>query len=725
MPNNTPRISWDFTPEGAVSSLRVGRREYASPRPRPLFVFQVRDLVGHPLQFSASLFPRVEERSPREGGKLFRFHGADELFPGGEVWVSVEEREGALAWGIEFNLRTDRVSLEWVDFPVVRLRAPREFRYLTTFAEGTLMERGGLGVLPRLLGAESGAGYLGYGGSTLRFLYPGSLFAQFHAVLRGEEGLLVECQDPGHAPKLLETAVLEGDGPGECTLRQQHFTQGCPGISYPVVMKGFRGGWEGAASLHRQWLEETGQVKPDLKESVPSWYGEDPLMLIYPVQGEGSDHGRMGRNGYFPYLRGMEAVNRWHALLPGVPLMPLLMHWEGTAPWAPPFVWPPLGGEKELERFIQALHGQGDRLGLYASGIGWTQQSAIQPDYDCRERFRREGVAREICLGPTGEHYSSICNHALRGQRVGYDLCPSRAYTRRVVAKEVSACGKAGVDYLQFFDQNCGGAPSFCYAQDHGHPGLPGEWLTQAMGQLMARALRAAGRNMALGCENAASVPYAPCCRINDMRYGNAWICGRPVPLHSFLMHQASVGFSGNLCALQCYIDYGRTPHYPLFHLAWHFACGNLLALNLEGEGKAHWNWCMPWNVAPPPQESIHALLRHLLEWRRGEARPFLLYGRMEPAPRLQCGRLPFVQRECQGGEEATMPAVLATAWSHQGRTLALLVNYTEKPQPVKATLPHPLQGTLLQRGAEARPFQGRHWEGEVPPLDALLFLSP
>ncbi|MGN0867491.1 MAG: DUF6259 domain-containing protein [Oligosphaeraceae bacterium] len=655
-----------------------------------------------------------------------RFFGAEDLFPGGEVRVSLRFREQGvgrlLEWGIELDLKTERCVLEWVDFPVVRLRAPGEFRYLTTFAEGTLMEREGLEVLPRLLGPEMGSDYLGYAASTIRFLYPGALCAKFHAVLRGEEGFLVQFEGSPHAPALLEAAVLEGDGPGECTLRQQHFTQGEERVT-GVVMAGFRGGWEGAAELHRGWLEtQTGELRRNddsLEKGAPAWYGEDPLMLIYPIQGEGSDHGDMGPNRYFPYLRGMEVVDRWHALLPGVPLMPLLMHWEGTAPWAPPFVWPPLGGEEELEKFIHALHAQGDRLGLYASGIGWTKKSAIHPAYDCQERFRREKVDREICTGPKGERHSSIC----RQQRDGYDLCPSRAYTRDVVAREVSSCRQAGVDYLQFFDQNCGGAPAFCYSSHHGHPRMPGAWLTQAMDQVMARAAQAAGKEMALGCENAAATPYVRHCRINDMRYGNAWIAGRPVPLQSFLMHDYSVGFSGNLCALQYYIDYDKTPHYPLFHLAWHFVYGNMLALNLQGEGKAHWNWCMPWDVAPPPQGPLLTLLRHLLEWRRGEARPFLLYGRMDRAPKVQCRSLPFFQKECQGREVATMPAVLCAQWRHGGRAALLLVNYTEEPQAVEVTPSSRCQPCALhQRGAEPRrldPVQSL--TTTVPPLDAIL----
>ena len=81
-------------------------------------------------------------------------------------------------------------------------------------------------------------------------------------------------------------------------------------------------------------------------------------------------------------------------------LIALLMHWEGTAPWAPPFVWPPYGGEEMFRGFADKLHQRGHMLGVYLSGIGWTQQSNVVPEYNKEAEFREKNLRDVMCLSP-------------------------------------------------------------------------------------------------------------------------------------------------------------------------------------------------------------------------------------------------------------------------------------------------------------------------------------
>ena len=87
---------------------------------------------------------------------------------------------------------------------------------------------------------------------------------------------------------------------------------------------------------------------------MPSWIKESPLVVIYPprsVRGTGY----MGPNEYFPYVKGLKYLDDLEEDTDSK-IMAFLPYWEGTAPWAPPFVWPPFGGEDMFLDFVEGLH---------------------------------------------------------------------------------------------------------------------------------------------------------------------------------------------------------------------------------------------------------------------------------------------------------------------------------------------------------------------------------
>ena len=241
---------------------------------------------------------------------------------------------------------------------------------------------------------------------------------------------------------------------------------------FPLVIKSVTGGWEAAAEEYRAWFEDNlpkRLTKIADNKNLPDWYEDNPFVISYPVRGIHDMDIPMNPNGLYPYTNGLPIIDEI-AEKTDARLLVLLMHWEGTAPWAPPYVWPPFGDPDNFDEYLDALHDRGHMLGVYCSGFGYTINSKLI-DYNCAETYEKDGLEAAMCAAPNGEVWiSKICT----GQRSGYDICPASALGKSILADAYLPLLTSKVDYAQILDQNHGGGQYFCYSKEHGHAPAPG-----------------------------------------------------------------------------------------------------------------------------------------------------------------------------------------------------------------------------------------------------------
>ena len=87
-----------------------------------------------------------------------------------------------------------------------------------------------------------------------------------------------------------------------------------PDLAY--VVRPYRGGWMEACAMYRDWVRTLPGF--DHPPARPAWMRDAPVALIYPVQGEGLDHGTMVPNGYFPYANVLPHVARYAGFYIGI-----------------------------------------------------------------------------------------------------------------------------------------------------------------------------------------------------------------------------------------------------------------------------------------------------------------------------------------------------------------------------------------------------------------------
>ncbi len=637
----------------SLESFKIDGRELLASAQPLLFLLRARDKKG--------------------GEKLFSPDKAEIISFGSETRYCFESLtvclkikvDGQITWSFAVENRSD-LAIEFLDLPNVcfagKLRENGgECAVISSYNEGLLVED------YRLKTGMVDPEYPSHGGY---MMYPYMLSSPLQMWLYGGEGISMYVRDPENSPKGLDFACSE-----ESTqFRTRIFLGGEYGesIARPIetVWEHFVGDWQDGAEIYRRQVYEKLSACRVIDLDLPKWYTEDmPLVITYPVRGI-HDCDEMKPNKLFPYPNVLPLVDEFSART-GAKIMVLLMHWEGTAPWAPPYVYPPYGGEGSFKELMNRLHAEGNLLGVYCSGLSFTEKSNLVADYDCSELIRSQGLEGGFCKAPDQAIVKSrICP----AQRSGYDICAASRVGRDVLNEALAPLLASGVDYVQALDQNHGGGMYFCYANDHGHPPVPGGWMTKASAQLL-RGWKEAAPNTLLGCESAAAEPYINDLRLSDNRYELCYRLGKPIPLYAYLYHRYLHNFMGN--QVDCQVEYSTEGLCA--RIAYSFAAGDMITLVLNDDGEIMFHWGMRDFSRVPDRDRIIGFCRELHSWHDKYPRLFC-DGEMVKPLRYICET---VELSLRCGGSRTEPAVYSTAWRTEGRNIQLFVNHSGGPVEV------------------------------------------
>jgi hypothetical protein len=657
-----------------------------------LFVFRLRDQKNEGKYYDISATDARNISVNKQDEQILISYSS---FPNDKIKVIVsiklQKNSPLTYWNIEIDNQTD-YSIDHIDFPNVVV--PNNLK--ATGGSGTIFTPMQEGCLIEDMRIKENSLWMQY--KPLDYpnlvgwgkLYPSSTQMQYMAYYNSNGGIYFAAHDENSHPKGIDFhSVSDKAIKLDFRLFAGGAGKGVYKLPFNMVLGTFTGDWYDASDIYRNW-KETSKIPmpPKIKDnkSLPDWYMESPVVVTYPVRGH-KDLGDMTPNELFPYTNALPIIEKYNKSF-NSKIMALLMHWEGSAPWSPPYAWPPYGGEKLYDEFRDGLHEKGNLVALYASGIGYTLRSNTDTTFNMYDEYKIKNLEKVMKVAPDGKlSVENVCAGP-NAQRLGYDMCPSNSFVKDVVVDQISKMVNAKTDYIQYFDQNLGGACYPCYGTNHGHAYGPGLWMKEAMTDIY-RAIQPIVENAPnkplIGCETAAGEGFQPFLQFNDARATINLFVGKPVPAYAYVNHEYVNNFMGNQNGVSIAIDTEKNPYNFLQRLSHAFCAGDMLTVILRGNGDMIWDWGTTWETPVPNQEQIIKLVNNLNGWRKGLGKEFLLTGRMlKPYTFVGAKNIPMITKPA--GFPINFESIFSSNWQ-SGNNKALkaqfFVNYLPNTQKI------------------------------------------
>lgn len=653
----------------------------------PAFIIQYLDSEKQFRQISSRQARRIEahykQGSNSEYSKLtIEFHNLDGLDLGATVMVKSSKQDRFSYWTLsldnEANLLITDVQFPFIMLPYRLGGTPGTEALLRPFNMGQLykspqpneLEQDG----PRTWQFHPESGDCNH--------YPGLTFAQFIAYYDDLIGLYISCQDSSGKIKLIKPVnhnnrlrlgiANVGDWQGKCEL------------GYNVVLGSFKGDWYDAAELYREWSLDQNWANPLYKrDDVPEWLLDSPPHIILRIQGELDDGPAEPNEEFLPYPKIMPLLDNLASSI-DAPLVPVIMSWERPGPWIYPDCFPPAGGEESLYEFTELARERGWHIGTFCNGTRWVTGHRFS-GYNGEAYFNEKNGQVSVCRTHTQELWKEGWD---QGWRPSYACCLGTDMTKDIAENFVRKVVGMGLDWVQFLDQNVGCATFPCYSIDHGHPPVPGKWMSDEMDNLidgfyniakLADEHSQGKRQIIFSVECPVNEYFIPRFQICDVRVipPGHYSTMRPatIPLYHYLYHE--------LILIQGGFGYGPEPYHLPIRNAYNLVIGEIPGAVMKGDGTLlnidTGNWA-PWEPQVGDNNDALQVLKSATALRR-DKNEFLVFGRMMKPSDVQ--NIAIIHWKYEN-KENNIPAVFHTMWQAPDKRVGIVfANWTTETQEV------------------------------------------
>lgn len=453
-------------------------------------------------------------------------------------------------------------------------------------------------------------------------------------------------------------------------------------LPYAIGLSFLNGGeWYDAADKYRAWAEKQEWCAKKLweKEDLAEWWLESPIVLAIKERGKrNKELGQKPSPWCHPLEKGidrlMELADKFESTL-----NVQVFHWEKGGAFLNGDHFPPLSGYEGTKRFFELLHQKGHRGGVYILPSKWCLK-AETTGYDGSVFFDEHDAAGSVCCD---ENLNPIYSNYDWEWRKRYMICATTPEGRNEIINAFEVFAGLGADYIQYDTFN--GRLRHCWNTKHGHYPGPGIWQNDTAVSIVEE-IRNIPDKFILTVEAQPNEYLIPLVhgfveRGVHPKNEKGWTT---IPLFQYIYHQYVQGFAGEDCGPF------NTPDNFFLMTAITIVSGDMLMINLGTAGRisiiAHETHEYDQTVESVyPAGLIEGFIRDLNRLRREYAREFLVTGRMERAPVIECGFGKVLEAEFHNLE---MPAVLGSSWtSPSGEKGTVLVNYTAQEQAVRVTL--------------------------------------